>query len=90
MFTESENLITSKEAARLLCIKPNTLEIWRHKGNGPAFVKLGDTPQAPVRYLRATVAEWLARKTFASTSAYNPAALATPRPHICTSGRTTR
>lgn len=88
--TELADLLTNEQAAALLGVKPNTLKVWRHKGKGPAFIKLGDTPQAPVRYLHATVADWLAAKTFASTSAYSPAALSTPRPHICTSGRTTR
>lgn len=80
-----DDLLTNEEAASLLGIKANTLEIWRHKGKGPPFIKLGDTPQAPVRYLRSKVSEWLAARSFANTSAYSPAALASIKPTICRS-----
>lgn len=71
-------LLTSAETAALLGIKPNTLEVWRSKGKGkgPDFIKLDDTPQAPVRYRRETVERWLERRSFNSTSAYSPAARA--------------
>lgn len=68
------DLLDNEQTAALLGIKPNTLEIWRHKGKGPEFLKLGDTPQSPVRYLRSKVSEWLAGRSFPSTSAYSPAA----------------
>lgn len=48
----SPDLLTNEEAAALLGIKPNTLEIWRTKGKGPEFVKLGRTKSAPIRYWR--------------------------------------
>lgn len=78
-----DDLLTNEEAAARLGIKPNTLEIWRHKGKGPPFIKLGDASQAPVRYLRSTVMEWIGRQTFANTSAYSAAAMPTLRPNIC-------
>lgn len=34
-------LRNTKEAAARLSVKPNTLEIWRVRGEGPRFVKLG-------------------------------------------------
>lgn len=71
--SHEDDLLTSAETAALLSIKPNTLEIWRHKGRGPAFVKMGDAPQAPVRYLQSVVTDWLAQRSFASTSAYTVA-----------------
>jgi hypothetical protein len=71
-----DDLLTSAETAALLSIKPNTLEVWRNKGKGPAFVKMGDTRQAPIRYHRSVVAQWIAERSFASTSAYGAAALA--------------
>lgn len=80
--TSQEALLDNEQTAALLGIKPNTLEIWRHKGKGPAFVKMGDTPQAPVRYLRSVVTEWLALRSFASTSAYTVAASASAKPQI--------
>jgi len=72
--TSLEDLLDNEQTAALLGIKPNTLEVWRCKGKGPAFVKMGDTPQAPVRYRSAAVRDWLERQSFASTSAYSPAA----------------
>lgn len=67
-------LLDNEQTAELLGIKPNTLEIWRTKGRGPTFVKLGQSKQAPIRYQRSAVVEWLEQQSFASTSAYSPAA----------------
>lgn len=47
--SHDNELMTNAETAALLSIKPNTLEIWRNKGRGPAFLKLSDQPQGPVR-----------------------------------------
>nr|WP_217895039.1 hypothetical protein [Sphingobium sp. Z007] len=68
-----------------MSIKTNTLEIWRNKGKGPAFIKMGETPQAPVRYVRSVVLEWLTTRSFVSTSAYSPAGLLNRTPHGCRS-----
>ena len=67
----SDDLLDNEQTAALLGIKPNTLEIWRCRGKGPEFVKMGDAPQAPVRYRRSVLMEWVARRSFASTSAYS-------------------
>lgn len=84
-----DDLLDNEQTAALLGIRPNTLEIWRHKGKGPEFLKLGDTPQAPVRYLRSKVIEWLAPRSFPSTSAYTVAARPNARPLVCGSGLAT-
>lgn len=63
-------LLTNAEVADMLGIKPNTLEIWRNKGKGPKFKKMGDTPQAPIRYEEAEVLAWLEAQSFRSTSQY--------------------
>ncbi len=68
-----DDLMSSKEAATLLGIKTNTLEIWRHQGKGPPFLKLGDNPQSAVRYLRSTVVAWARQRAFSSTSAHTAA-----------------
>jgi hypothetical protein len=78
--TNQEALLDNEQTAALLGIKPNTLEIWRHKGKGPTFVKMGDTAQAPVRYFRSVVADWLAQRSFASTSAYTVVAIPSAKP----------
>lgn len=67
-------LLSNAEAASLLGIKPNTLEIWRTKGKGPRFCKTGRSKQAAVRYRPEDVSAWIEQQSFASTSAYSPAA----------------
>ncbi|WP_166042129.1 helix-turn-helix domain-containing protein [Sphingosinicella sp. YJ22] len=81
------DLLDNEQTAALLGIKPNTLEIWRTKGRGPAFLKLGDAPQAPVRYLRSEVMGWLAGRSFPSTSAYTAAVRSPARPMVSQPGR---
>ena len=83
--TATVDLLTNEETSALLGIKPNTLEIWRHRGKGPPFVKMGSAPQAPVRYLRSAVMDWLAQQSFASTSAYTAAARRADKPLVCQS-----
>lgn len=43
-------LLTENEAAERLNFSIRTLQKWRHNGQGPAYIKLGDGPKAPVRY----------------------------------------
>jgi hypothetical protein len=76
------SLLNNAQAASLLGIAPNTLKFWRHKGRGPAFVKLGDAPQAGVAYDEADVIAWRDARKFDSTSAYSPAAQANARQSI--------
>ncbi|MBN2971964.1 helix-turn-helix domain-containing protein [Roseomonas aeriglobus] len=68
------DLLDNEQTSTLLGIKPNTLEIWRCKGKGPRFIKLGTEKQSPIRYWRTDVADWIERQSFASTSEYSPAA----------------
>lgn len=75
-------LLNNAQAASLLGIAPNTLKFWRHKGRGPAFVKLGDAPQAGVAYDEADVIAWRNARKFDSTSAYSPAAQANVKADI--------
>ncbi len=77
-----DDLLDNEQTAALLGIKPNTLEIWRCRGRGPNFVKMGDTPQAPVRYQRSVLMDWLARRSFASTSAYSDAGQSNVKPKM--------
>lgn len=70
------DLLDNEQTSSMLGIKPNTLEIWRCKGKGPRFIKLGNEKQSPIRYRRTDVAEWIDQQSFASTSAYSPAAQA--------------
>lgn len=64
------NLLTNAETAELINILPNTLEIWRGKGKGPIFLKMGPEKQAPVRYRESDVKAWLEERLCSSTSQY--------------------
>jgi len=68
----SPDLLTNREAATRLKIKPNTLEIWRCKGKGPNYIKMGETKQAPIRYRHSDIDDWLEQQSFGNTSAYAP------------------
>jgi excisionase family DNA binding protein len=51
--------LSTKSAAALLGLGTSTLELWRAKGKGPAWVKLPGAGGA-VRYNRAELESWLA------------------------------
>lgn len=48
-------LLTNAQTAALIGVRPNTLEIWRIQGKGPAYRKVGRL----VRYVEAEVLSWL-------------------------------
>ena len=58
-------LLTEHDAAALLNVSHRTLQAWRLRGNGPAYVKLGNA----VRYDRATLDRFIAENTRANTAA---------------------
>lgn len=66
----TRKLLTNVEAAAMLGLQPTTLEIWRTRGKGPKFVKLGSSKQAPIRYNEEEILSWLETQCFTSTSAY--------------------
>jgi hypothetical protein len=68
-----DDLLSNEQTAAILGVKPNTLEIWRCKGKGPAFIKLGAHPSSPIRYRRSRLMAWLDAQSFTSTSAYTVA-----------------
>jgi hypothetical protein len=53
-----DDLIDQKEAARLLGIRPRTLQEWRYEGRGPGWFKVGQS----VRYSRKGLEVWLAAR----------------------------
>jgi hypothetical protein len=53
------DLLTPKQVADLLQVKTDTLEAWRGKRIGPAWIKLGDGKRSPVRYQRSDVETYL-------------------------------
>jgi hypothetical protein len=45
--------------AKVLGVSRQWVELSRAKGNGPAYLKLGDGPNSPIRYRRGDVRRWL-------------------------------
>jgi hypothetical protein len=41
VLNETDRLVDEREAASILDIKPQTMSVWRLKGCGPAFHKIG-------------------------------------------------
>ncbi len=57
-----KELLTSEEVAKMLKIKPQTLCIWRSKGNrGPNYQKISDS--SAVRYKYKEVQRWIDKQT---------------------------
>ncbi len=57
--------LTTEQAAQVLGLKPTTLEIWRCRGDGPAFLKLGRA----VRYRHEDLLKFIDEGRRESTSA---------------------
>jgi len=60
-------VVTSREAAQLLRIEPQTLRCWRLKGTGPRFIRFG-AKKGRVVYDLSDIEAWLAGRKFQSTS----------------------
>ncbi len=59
-----QEINTTEEAARYLRLRRQTLETWRLKGTGPAFLKLGRR----VVYRREALERFMAERERRSTS----------------------
>ena len=53
--TCQSDLLTTEDVAELLQLSPYSLMVWRSRGQGPAYVKVGRL----VRYKRADVEAWI-------------------------------
>lgn len=53
------DLLTPTQVATILQVSEDTLEAWRGKRTGPAWIKLGTGKRSPVRYDRAVINEYL-------------------------------
>ncbi len=58
------SFMTTKEAAAFMGLRSNTLEIWRVRGTGPKFVKLGRA----VRYRLPDIESYIESQLRSSTS----------------------
>ncbi len=61
-------LLTSSQAAAELGLRPQTLRVWRCRGVGPRFVRLGTGPRSPVAYRLSELEAWLDARSFSSTA----------------------
>ena len=60
-----EALLTEKDAANLLSLSPRFLQVRRHKGNGPRFIKISSRA---VRYRPCDLQEWIEERVRTSTA----------------------
>lgn len=60
-------LLSTAEAAELLGLQVQTLRAWRMKGKGPSYIRYGGR-QGRVFYSQGDVENWLAERTYDSTS----------------------
>lgn len=68
-YTPKNRRLTNAEAAELLGIKPNTLEVKRVHGTGPRFVRIPNSRR--VTYVERDVLEFMAAGMRISTSEPN-------------------
>ena len=52
----AEKLLNTNELAAMLGVTVNTLQIWRHQGKGPQYIKLS---RRAVRYKERDVLAWM-------------------------------
>ena len=64
-----ERLLTPEQAAKILRVKPRTLQAWRYRGGGPRFIKLG---RRSVRYRRSDLKQYILDSLRRSTSDPGP------------------
>ncbi len=62
-------LLTERQAADLLALSPRTLQAWRIRGGGPAFIKLGSA----IRYDAEALTAWVAEQQRVNTIGPSPA-----------------
>jgi excisionase family DNA binding protein len=58
-------LMSTQEAADYLGRKPVTLQGWRMKGGGPAYIKSG---HRTIQYRKEDLDAWIEQRTFGSTA----------------------
>jgi excisionase family DNA binding protein len=57
-------LLTIGQLAKELNVNPETLRRWRRRGEGPAFMEMGDKL---IRYRREDISAWQEKKTVEPT-----------------------
>ena len=67
---EQDSLLTPFQAADYLSMTPRFLEVRRHRGDGPRFVRISSRA---IRYFRSDLREWAEARRRTSTSDPGPA-----------------
>lgn len=62
--TDPDALLAEIHAADVLCISSRTLQAWRSRGEGPAFVRAGRA----IRYRRRDLLAWMEAQTVHSSA----------------------
>ena len=66
---EDDRLLTTAEFCRIAGgIQPQTARLWRMRGVGPRFVRIGNPPFGRVFYRTIDVRNWLAERSASSTT----------------------
>lgn len=65
----SDQYMTTTELAKRLRMRPQTIRLWRMRGCGPKYHRLGEAPSGRVVYSDRDVEEWLKSHRWASTAA---------------------
>jgi len=63
-----ERLLTTTETATTLSLQPQTLRVWRLKGIGPKYIRVGHGPRGRVAYSQSEIGRWLEERTHSSTT----------------------
>ena len=64
----NQEILNTNQAAEYLRLKAHTLKVWRYSGRGPRYIRLGVGLSSPVGYRLTDLDDWLASRTFKSTS----------------------
>ncbi len=59
-----KDFLNTRQAADLIGLRPNTLELWRLRGTGPKYIKFGRA----VRYRLTDLETYIQARTRTSTS----------------------
>ena len=61
----SDRLVRQEDAALILGVTPRCMENWRHRGEGPKFVRISGRC---IRYRKSDLYEWIEGRVKSSTS----------------------
>src|SRR5664280_938162 len=75
-------LLTSPQASARLGLRKQSLRARRFHGNSPPFIRLSNSPTAPVFYSEVELLAWIASKPRFTGTSEERAALGIPKPQI--------